>query len=120
MEGVRGSIALPPTGQNQALLALSAAGHTVNAVQASGHQPEALSHADVLAPEIGLDMANYWQPTAASYFGRVSKERIVRAVREGGSEHEAQKIAGIKKPAMADAAGREGWLPQLLWISVSA
>jgi hypothetical protein len=30
-------------------------------------------------------MTAYWRPTAASYFGRVSKERIVLAVREAVS-----------------------------------
>ena len=63
-------------------------------------------------------MTAYWQPTASTYFGRVSKERIVQAVREGASEQEAQKIAGMKKQAMADAAQTalegKGWLPVLL------
>jgi ParB family chromosome partitioning protein len=76
------------------------------------------AHAAVLAREVGLDMTAYWQPTAASYFGRVSKERIVRAVREGVSEQAAHNIARMKKQAMADAAEAaltgKGWLPELL------
>jgi ParB family chromosome partitioning protein len=63
-------------------------------------------------------MTAYWQPTAAGYFGRVSKERIRQAVREGVSEQAAQKIAGMKKLAMAEAAeaalSGKGWLPVLL------
>ena len=63
-------------------------------------------------------MTGYWQPTATSYFGRVSKERIVQAVREGVSEQAAQNIARMKKQAMAEAAEtalvRKGWLPALL------
>jgi ParB family transcriptional regulator, chromosome partitioning protein len=45
-------------------------------------------------------MTAYWQPTAASYFGRVSKERL-RLSAEGASEQRAQNIARMKKPAMA-------------------
>jgi hypothetical protein len=46
----------------------------------------------------------YWQPTAASYFNRVSKERIVEVVREGVSAQAADNIARMKKQAMAEAA----------------
>ena len=91
---------------------------TANAVQAHGGCAEAVSHAAVLGREIGLDMAAYWQPTAANYFGRVSKESIVGAVREGVSDQAAQKIAGMKKQAMAEAAeaalAGKSWLPVVL------
>jgi hypothetical protein len=60
---------------------------TANAIRSPRHSAdESEAHATVLAREVGLDMVAYWQPTAASYFGRVSKERIVQAVREGVSE----------------------------------
>jgi ParB family chromosome partitioning protein len=59
-----------------------------------------------------------WQPTAASSFGRISKGRIVQAVREGASKQQAQNIARMKKQAMAEAAeaalAGKGWLPALL------
>lgn len=42
--------------------------------------------------------------TAVSYFGRVSNEPIVQAVREGASEQAAQNIVRSKKQAMAEAA----------------
>jgi ParB family chromosome partitioning protein len=68
-------------------------------------------------------MRTYWQPTATSYFGRVSKERIVQAVRDGVSEQEAQNIVRLKKPAMAEAAeaalAGKGWLPALLATSAA-
>jgi hypothetical protein len=38
-------------------------------------------------------MTAYWHPTAASYFGRVSKERIAQAVREAVSDQAAENIA---------------------------
>ena len=92
---------------------------TANAIRAPGRRAdEREAHAADLAHEIGLDMTAYWQPTASNFFGRVSKERIVQAVREAASEQEAQKIAGMKKQAMAEAAvaalAGKGWLPTLL------
>jgi len=78
---------------------------------------EAHSNNMLLAREVGFDMRAYWQPSA-SYFGRVSKERIVQAVRKGVSEQTAQNIARIKKQAMAEAEAAalsgKGWLPALL------
>jgi hypothetical protein len=49
---------------------------------------------------------------------RISKERILEALREGTNEQDAQTIARLKKPAMAAAAetalAGKGWLPALL------
>jgi ParB family transcriptional regulator, chromosome partitioning protein len=87
---------------------------TVNAVRTPNTTPAA----DTLAEALGLDMTRYWQPTASSYFSRVTKERILEAVREGVSEQAALEIAGLKKQPMAEAAERllagKGWLPVLL------
>jgi ParB family transcriptional regulator, chromosome partitioning protein len=92
---------------------------TVNAIRAPRQcHGESEAHAAILAREVGLDMTAYWQPSAASYFGRVSKERIVQAVREAASEQAAQNIASMKKLAMAEAAeaalAGKGWLPAVL------
>jgi ParB family chromosome partitioning protein len=92
---------------------------TANALHVRGGRGDASeAHAAMLAREVALDMTAYWQPTAGSYFGRVSKERIVQAVREGVSEQAAQGIARLKKPAMAAAAetalAGKNWLPALL------
>jgi ParB family chromosome partitioning protein len=63
-------------------------------------------------------MGAYWAPSARSYFWRVTKARIGEAVREAVSEDAAQRIAGLKKPEMAQAAeelvAATGWLPPLL------
>jgi ParB family chromosome partitioning protein len=89
----------------------------VNALQVRGHGSPSPTHADTLAREIGLDMTAYWQPSAANYLTRVSKERILEALREGGAGDVAV-IAKLKKPAMAEAAEKQlldkGWLPQIL------
>jgi len=92
---------------------------TANAIRAPRQcTGESEAHAAILAREVGLDMTAYWQPTAASYFGKVSKERIAQAVREAVSGQAAQNIASMKKQAMAEAAeaalAGKGWLPTLL------
>ena len=93
---------------------------TVNAMHLPKHRTEgaASAHADLLAETLGLDMTAAWKPTVASYLGRVSKERIIEAVREGVSVEAAANIAGMKKLAMAEVAERRlagtGWLPELL------
>jgi ParB family chromosome partitioning protein len=71
-----------------------------------------------MAEAVSLDMAAFWTPTVRSYLGRVSKARIVEAVREGASDEAAQQIDGMKKQAMAETAEQllagKGWLPALL------
>jgi ParB family chromosome partitioning protein len=53
------------------------AGLAVDAVQAPGRRGSA-AHADRLAYALSLDMTRYWQATAESYFGRVSKNASLR------------------------------------------
>lgn len=93
---------------------------TVNAVhEAYNRRPRALAHAGVLAATLELDMARAgWTPTADSYLGRVTKARILEAVREAKGETAADRIAGLKKPEMVAAAEEllagTGWLPEVL------
>lgn len=91
---------------------------SVNAVRAWERRPAALAHADQLAAAVGLDMGAYWTPTAQAYFSRVTKARIGEAVCEAVSGDAADRIAGLKKPEMAEAAEQlvvgTGWLPPLL------
>lgn len=81
-------------------------------------KPDALAQAETLATVVGLDMTGTWSATAASYFSRVSKTRVLEAVTEATSAEEAGRIAGFKKGDMAEAAERlvegRGWLPPLL------
>jgi ParB family chromosome partitioning protein len=74
--------------------------------------------ADRVARAVGLDMvAEAWQPTSDNYLSRVTKTRILDAVREAKGEHTAL-IAHLKKGDMAREAERllsgSGWLPELL------
>ena len=93
---------------------------TVNAVHEPHYRkPHQIGHADVLATTLGLDMAKAgWSPTADSYLSRVTKARILEAVREAKGDEAADRIAGFKKPAMVEAAEKllagTGWLPEPL------
>lgn len=86
--------------------------------------PAAWAQAEVLATACGLDMSQTWTATAGSYFGRVSKARVLEAVAEATSPEDAARIAGFKKVDMAEAAERlvEGrsWLPVLLRTASAA
>lgn len=78
-----------------------------------------LQGADRLARAVGLDMAaEGWQPTCDNYLGRVTKPRILEAVREAKGDHTAQLIDHLKKGDMAREAERllagSGWLPEIL------
>lgn len=81
-------------------------------------RPGAWAHADRLAEAARLDMTTAWSPTAERYLSRVTKARILEAVRQARSEDAAERIAGLKKTEMAEAAEQllagTGWLPQLL------
>jgi len=75
--------------------------------------------AERLARATGLDLVDAgWRPTVANYLGRVTKSRIVEAVREALGEEKAQLIDHLKKPEMAKEAERlladTGWLPEPL------
>jgi len=81
-----------------------------------------LGQADVLARAVGLDMMRAgWRPKIDNYLGRVTKSRILDAVREASGEARAQQIDHLKKQDMAREAERlldgTGWLPEPLRLA---
>ena len=95
------------------------AGLTINAVRSPvDRRPIAMTHADALAEALDLDMTTYWSPTARNYLGRVTKAKIGEAVTEAVSPEAAERIAGLRKTDMAEAAETllvgSGWLPSPL------
>ncbi|MFG3598402.1 ParB/RepB/Spo0J family partition protein [Bradyrhizobium sp. RDI18] len=81
-----------------------------------------LDQAEVLARAVGLDMVQAgWRPTVDNYLGRVTKPRILEAVREAKGESSAQLIDHLKKADMAKDAERlldgSGWLPEPLRLA---
>jgi ParB family chromosome partitioning protein len=92
---------------------------TVNAVRMKSDRAddERFIHADRVAVALRLDMAQWFTPTAANYFGRIGKTGIIEALREvKGATAPAWHKA--KKSELAAIAERElagsGWLPALL------
>jgi ParB family transcriptional regulator, chromosome partitioning protein len=79
-------------------------------------------HVRQLSEALKLDMTEYWEPTAESYFDRVSSAQIIAAVSEGGSKADATEIrskhGAVKKSELAKIAEKllkgKGWLPALL------
>jgi ParB family chromosome partitioning protein len=81
-----------------------------------------IAQADRLAQAVGLDMVEAgWRPTVDNYFGRVTKPRILQAVREAKGEQSAQLIDHLKKADMAKEAERlldgTSWLPEPLRLT---
>jgi ParB family chromosome partitioning protein len=100
-------------------------GLTINATcQPYDRRPKAIAHADRMAEAVQLDMADAgWRPTVATYLGRVTKARILEAVREAKGEQASQLIEDLKKTDMAREAERlldgTGWLPEPLRLKVA-
>ena len=93
---------------------------TVNAVhEAWNRRPKAIAHADRLARDVSLDIAaTGWTPTVDNFFGRVTKARILEAVKEAKGEAHAKLIEQLKKGDMAREAEQllagSSWLPEPL------
>lgn len=60
-----------------------------------------LSH---LGRKLQIDVAKWWRPTAANYFGRVPKSLILRAFGEVGGNELVSRYAASKKVELAAAA----------------
>lgn len=83
-----------------------------------------IAAADALASVVGLDMAAAgWTPTVDNYLGRVTKPRIIEAVREAKGDATAVLIEHLKKGDMAREAERllegTGWLPEPLRLTAA-
>ena len=92
-------------------------------VSAHGVQ-QRIAQADRLARAVHLDMVDAgWRPTVDNYLGRVTKPRILEAVREAKGDQAAQLIDHLKKAEMAKEAERlldgTGWLPEPLRLADS-
>lgn len=89
---------------------------TVNAVQLRDN--DKTLGVSVLEHHLGLNMADWWEPTGKNYLARVSKEQIVEAVNECGMDGQAADLMKLRKgDAVARAGellGGKGWLPKLL------
>jgi ParB family chromosome partitioning protein len=102
-----------PQGDLLELLGLCAA-LTVNALPSvnAAHDSAAIAQA------VGLDMADWWEPTAEGFLNHVSKAQIFQALKEAGPDLARDGVESMKKDVLVNmAAGRlrgTRWLPALL------
>jgi ParB family chromosome partitioning protein len=99
------------------LLAFCAA-RAVDAIQTKQADSERLAHAGALAKALELDMAQWFTPTGANFFSRVSRPVIVAAITQAKAIPAKRSWEKMKKSELAHLAEREiagtGWLPQPL------
>jgi len=92
------------------LLALCAAS-TLNALPSTG----AAGEVNALAEAVGLNMADWWEPTAQGYLNHVRKAQIIEALKEVGPDLVGDGIGAMKKDVLVvKAASRlagKRWLP---------
>jgi ParB family chromosome partitioning protein len=99
------------------------AGGLVDGVQRKQDRENAprLLHANALARALQMDMAAHFTPTAATYFGRVSRDAILGALTQAKGTAPAPSWAKMKKAELAAMAERQvagtGWLPAALSIA---
>lgn len=74
--------------------------------------------ARALAALLGLDMADWWQPTVENFCGGVPKAKLIEAVSEAKGRDAGECLAMMKKAgaiaAAAEALDGTRWLPSLL------
>jgi hypothetical protein len=112
---------LPQTLFSLSLLAFCSA-LSLNAVQRKNDtDAERIYHADALATALQIDMRNWFTPTAANFFSKVSKTRIFDAMSEAGKADDARSAANFKKGPLAEFAETTltgtGWLPEPIRIA---
>lgn len=73
---------------------------TVNALPSTGSAFEA----NALAAAVGLEMADWWEPSAEGFLNHVSKAQIVQALREAGSGLAADGVESMKKDVLVNTA----------------
>jgi ParB family chromosome partitioning protein len=61
---------------------------------------------DHLGQLLGIDMAQWWRPTAANYFDRVAKPVILEALADVGGPELSARFGSVKKAELAASAER--------------
>ena len=98
---------VPRAGRADAASRFSPIARPVRSTRSQGRTngaTNAVAHADQLAAALSLDMAQWWQPTAASYLGRVTKARILEAVAKASRRRRRRTSPSLKKDALVERA----------------
>lgn len=91
------------------LLTLCAA-LTVNALPNAGTATDA----NDVARALGLDMADWWEPSAEGFLNHISKSQIVQVLKEARPDLGLRDAEGMKKDALARTT--EGYLKGKRWL----
>jgi ParB family chromosome partitioning protein len=88
---------------------------TARSIDAVAGRERSRDQSDAIAEALGIDMADWWVPSADRYLGSVSKAKALEAVKEATGIDSTKAVSGMKKPeAIAYCATKlEGlrWLP---------
>jgi ParB family chromosome partitioning protein len=80
-----------------------------------------IHHADALATALKMDMRNWFTPTVANFFSKVSKPHMLDATTEAGKAPNSNAPAKMKKGHLAELAEKTlaetGWLPKPIRIA---
>lgn len=91
------------------------AAYTINTVQ--GDDTQYIENTE-LAQAVGLDMADFWEPTRETYLAQVKKDKVVSIVASVVSESAALPMASMPKSELCGAAEKalagSRWLPNIL------
>jgi ParB family chromosome partitioning protein len=86
--------------------------------KADGSDQGRFAHADLLAQEIGFDIADHYTPDVPTYFSRISSAQIISSLCEAKGVQAAPAWGRMKKAELASLAARElatsRWLPEVL------
>ena len=85
-----------PTAELSELLALCDA-LTLSAMPGQGDAREL----HMISAAVGLDMVDWWEPTAEGYLSHVSKAQIVEALKEAGTDPNEDGVGDIIAPGIA-------------------
>jgi ParB family transcriptional regulator, chromosome partitioning protein len=87
---------------------------TVNALPCEGES----ASANALAAALGLDMADWWEPTPEDYLNHLPKAQIVAALKDAVPDLSDGGVEAMKKDALVTAAASrlagKRWLPEPL------
>jgi len=76
---------------------------------------DAAADANALANAVGLDMADWWEPSTQGYLNHVPKAQIIQALKEAGPDLAEDGVGAMKKDVLVvKAASRlagKRWLP---------
>ena len=79
---------------------------TARSIDAVAGRERSFDQSDAMAEALGVDMADWWVPTAANYLGSVSKAKALEAVKEATGIDCTQAVAGMKKAEWSRTAPR--------------